>query len=212
MKALNYLVMTAALASFAAAASAQTTMTLLWRQPAGSDYMSSPTTNNCRGMFLNKTLATGGSLLVASRDNSYNGIRRLDPDTGILKTPARVPQSYLTTSTTFIINKVGVNDAGIVYACSLGSSGATESWFRVYRHADEFTTETLAFETRTDSAGLVKRVGDDMDVIGSGNATKIIAAGNGGQYGRRGRARDDKQWADVYTYAVNPLPCATGFR
>ncbi len=154
-------------------------LTLLWKVQADdpqSTYILS-TSNAQRGMFLNPT--AGGSLLVASRDNG-NFVRRLDPATGALKDPAVIPTNgYITAETTFAINKVVVSDDGVIYVMSLGVASGTQN-FRIYRHPNELTAETLVHEVRTDAAGANARIGDDADIIGSGNNTKILVAGASG--------------------------------
>lgn len=160
-------------------ACAQTTMTQSWKVQADdveSSYIISTTLDQCRGMYLNKTVATGGSLLVASRTANAL-IRRLDPETGQLKDPAVMPGGYSGTATTLGLNKVVVTDDGIIYAGSVGQAGASEQHFRIYRHNDEFSGPELVADVRTDNAGLSMRLGDDMDVVGTGNNTKILVSG-----------------------------------
>lgn len=137
-----------------------------------------------RGMYLNKSAATGGSLLVASRANGTS-VRRIDPATGQLKTPATIPNTYIASGATFPINKVVVSADGVIYVMSVALASTTsEQNFRIYRHASELVPETLAFSLRTDNFGATPginvRLGDDADIIGTGNDTKILVAGSGG--------------------------------
>lgn len=169
------------------ASSAQETsapLDLLWKVQADDVPYLLSTSHAARGLYLNHT--AGGSLLLASRDGG-NLVRRLDPATGQLRNPATLPNSTYTGPATFIINKVVVSDDGIIYVTNLSvASTTTELHFTVYRHADEFSEATVAFVVRTDNftnvegTGINRRLGDDVDIIGSGNETKILVAGGSG--------------------------------
>jgi len=179
------LIAAAALGTIATAASAQTTLTQVWKVQAddpASPYLLS-TGDGTRGMFLNTNTLSGGSLLVASRTGG-NFVRRLDPATGALKTPATIPNTnYIATGSTFVINKVLAADDGTIYALSLGVNSAGQR-FRIYRHADEFSEASVPVDIATDSSGTNARLGDDADIISSGTTTKILVAGstNKGMY------------------------------
>lgn len=183
MLKLKNLIAAIALGAIATAASAQTTLTQVWKVQAGSvDYLTS-TSNNTRGMFLNKNVPSGGSLLVASRDVS-NSVRRLDPLTGALKSPATIPNSsYITTGTTFVINKVLAADDGVIYVLGLGTNSSGQH-FRIYRHENELSEASVPVDIPTDATGTNARLGDDADIISSGTTTKILVAGstNRGMY------------------------------
>lgn len=163
-------------------------LSLIWKVDAedtASSYLK-PTGNATRGMYLNTNVVSGGSLLVASRENGI-AVRRIDPATGVLLIPETIPNTYVATATTFAINKVVVNDDGIIYVMSLGTAGtANEQHFRIFRHANESTPETLAYDVRTDNftgnggPGIAARLGDDADITGTGNNTKILVAGASG--------------------------------
>lgn len=161
-------------------------LVLKWKvqadDPANTYLLS--TGDAARGMYLNKSAASGGSLLVASRANG-NSVRRIDPATGELKSPPVIPNTYITTGATFVINKVVVGADGAVYVMNLALASTTgEQHFRIYRHASELVPESLAASVRTDNfgsePGINARLGDDADIIGTGNDTKILVAGSGG--------------------------------
>lgn len=172
----------------AAVAQTSSPLTLQWKVPADdaqSTYILS-SGDATRGMYLNPSVATGGSLLVASRANG-NFVRRLDPATGALKTPAVIPAGYITATTTFPINKVVVSDDGVIYVMSLAVVSTTaEQHFRIYRHATELAPEVLVADVRTDNfagnggPGINARLGDDADITGTGNNIRILVAGSAG--------------------------------
>ncbi len=190
MAPLKHLLSAVIIAGLLPAAVAQTSqpLSLVWKVQADdpqSTYILS-TGDAARGMFLNQNPGTGGSLLVASRHND-TFVRRLDPATGALKDPAVIPNTYNTTGTTFAINKVVVSGDGVIYVMGLGIvNNTSEQHFRIYRHATESTPETLAADIRTDNftgngePGINKRLGDDADISGTGNDTKILVAGLAG--------------------------------
>ncbi len=72
---------------------------------------------------------------------------------------------------TYHLNKVGVADDGVIYACNLN----TANGFKIYRWADEAAVPTLAADTTVAGA---TRYGDAFSVMGQGLDTKIFISGN----------------------------------
>ncbi len=186
---IKYFFSAAILGTLLPSAVAQTTLTLEWKVQADdpqSNYILAGG-DAARSMALNTNPATGGSLLVASRSNG-NFVRRLNPATGVLKDPAVIPNSYISSGSTFVINKVAVSDDGVIYVMNLAAGGSTsaEQHFRIFRHTNESTPQTIAADIRTDNftgnggPGINTRLGDDVDIIGTGNDTKILVAGTPG--------------------------------
>ena len=72
---------------------------------------------------------------------------------------------------TYPLNKVGVADDGVIYACNLN----TASGFKIYRWANESAMATVAADTAVTGA---VRYGDAFNVTGQGMGTKIFISGN----------------------------------
>jgi len=118
--------------------------------------------NNTRGMGYNPVT---DHLLVASRSGGTN-VHVLDANNGdVLGTLDMTGVS----GGTFPINKVVVDDEGVIYVSNLTVAG---TGYKVYRWADESAVPTLAFE-----GDLTGRAGDAMGIYGSGTETVLYASG-----------------------------------
>jgi len=117
-----------------------------------------------RSIALNKVT---NHLLVATRSITHR-IVALNAATG-----DSVGQLDMTgvSGGTYNLNKVGVADDGVIFACNLN----TGSGFKVYRWADESALATVAADTTVVGA---TRFGDAFTVIGQGLDTKIYISGN----------------------------------
>jgi hypothetical protein len=107
-------------------------------------------------------------LLVASRNGGIS-IRVLDAVTG------QEINSLDTTGVSggvFALSAIGAAADGAIYACNLVSPIGASAPFKVYRWPDENSGPTLAYSSTTITAG---RMGDTMDVIGSGLSTMLVA-------------------------------------
>ena len=125
-----------------------------------------------RGMAYNPTT---GNLIVVSRSIAGNGIRILNGTTGV-DVGALNQGSGIISGGTFTTNMVGVADDGAIYVGNLTVSSGSSA-FNIYRWANESATEpTLAYSGPV-LAGA--RVGDSLDVFGSGAETRIaVGYGN----------------------------------
>ncbi len=160
-----------ALAALAMPAMATETMSLIWRlddgQAGAPAWLNAG--NTTRGMDYN---AATGNLLVCDR-TPLDRVRRLNASTGAEVTPEMDGTGY--TAGTVVISKVRVADDGVIYVSNIAASAA--SVFKIYRHETETTASTLALNFG--SPGRNQRIGDDVDIVGSGVGTKIIASGSG---------------------------------
>jgi uncharacterized lipoprotein YddW (UPF0748 family) len=142
----------------------------IWNIQAGSRaYVTTGTTE--RGICLNPV--TGHALLV-SRAGGL-GIYILDADNGAQL--GTMNSSGVTSSATFLLNKIDVADDGVVYAGNLTTSSAS-SPFVIYRWANESAASTIAYSGSPD-AGTTARWGDTFSVSGSGVNTRILISGSG---------------------------------
>jgi len=129
----------------------------------GSTYSFLGTANTERGM------AYGNNQLYLASRNGGSFIRILNATTG-----ADLGALDMTgiSGGTFAINMVGVAADGAIYAANLASPLNGTTPFKVYRWANASAVPTLAFSSTTITAG---RMGDSLDVIGSGTSTRIVA-------------------------------------
>jgi hypothetical protein len=177
-------------ALLAASAQAQVTytpvFTNLWVVSAGT-YPGMPANsgNNCRGIGIDPVTtnvlyfsSTGGTNGVAS----HVGTLAFASGSNYLANLNSTGISGGTVGT----EGVRVSDDGYVYGCNL--SGASNSVFKVYRwpsDTDVTTAPTIVFNSSTVFTGpgittsFTWRVGDYMDLRGSGISTEIVAVGNG---------------------------------
>ena len=131
-----------------------------WADVTNYDFFNND--NNTRGMGYNPIT---DHLLIASRSGGTN-VHIIDANSGaVLGTLDMTGVS----GGTFPINKVVVDDAGVIYVSNLTVAG---TGYKVYRWADESAVPTVAFE-----GDLVGRAGDAMGISGSGTETVIYASG-----------------------------------
>ena len=181
---------TAALALFAATVTqAQTftpTFTNVWVVPAGTFAgMPANNGNNCRGLGISPV--TTNVLYFSSVGGVNNGAGHV----GVLDFANG--SNYLAnlnglgiSGGTVLTEGVRVADDGAVYGCNL--SGASNSTFRIYRwpsETDTVTAPTIAyistnqFFTPPSTNSFQWRIGDYMDLRGSGANTEIVVVGAG---------------------------------
>lgn len=142
-----------------------------WLAPAEGGISYLGTGNNERGLAYNSGT---GNLVLVSRSGGLN-IKLLDgatgADNGFLD-----QGTGIITGGTFAASMVGVGGDGAIYVGNLTVSSSTSA-FKVYSWANEAATPTVAYSG--DPIGGVGRFGDNLDVIGSGSATRIaVGAGN----------------------------------
>jgi len=117
-----------------------------------------------------------GNLVLVSRSSAGNGIRILNGTTGA-DIGALNQGSGLITGGTFTTNMVGIGNDGAVYVANLQTAADTAA-FKIYRWADSQAStlpSTLFSSTVSGYSGGVPRLGDSLDVFGSGANTKIVA-------------------------------------
>lgn len=159
-----------------------------WRAPnvvltgdaAGSDSLSAGTynylqTNNLeRGMAYNPVT---GNLILVSRSSAGQGIRILDGQTGVDKGPLSFGSGVISGGT-FTTSTVAVADDGAIYVANL-TANYTNSAYKIYRWTNESSTPTTFYSGTMTNAnsgfGGTPRLGDDLDVIGSGANTTLVA-------------------------------------
>ncbi len=119
-----------------------------------------------------------GNLILVSRSASGNGIRVLNGTTGA-DVGALNQGSGIITGGTFVTSAVGVGDDGQIYVANLQTNASTGA-FKVYQWTDEsaaapntYFNSTLAGFTGT------PRLGDSLDVTGSGASTRVVAGASG---------------------------------
>ena len=162
------------------------TFTNIWVVPAGT-YAGMPanTANNCRGVAIDTVTtnvlyfssiggANGGASHVGTLDflNGSNFLANLN-GTGI-------------SGGTVGTEGVRVADDGSVYGCNL--SGASNSTFKIYKWPSDTDTVTAPsivylstnqFFNPPSTNSFQWRIGDYMDLRGSGASTEIVVVGNG---------------------------------
>ncbi|MBN2355721.1 DUF4623 domain-containing protein, partial [candidate division KSB1 bacterium] len=146
-------------------AAVDTTKTAMWKinwDEADQNFIKKD--DMTRSFALNKTT---NHLLVATRTLGHR-IVVLDAATG-----DSLGQLDMTgvLGGTYHLNKVGVADDGVIYACNLNVGNG----FKIYRWADESAAPTVAADTTVAGA---TRYGDAFTVIGEGLNTKIYISGN----------------------------------
>ncbi|MFN4241648.1 MAG: DUF4623 domain-containing protein [Tepidisphaerales bacterium] len=153
-----------------------------WRAPLESlvgDVVAGPypylgTGNNERGIAYNPVT---GNLILVSR-NGGNNIRILDGLTGVDKGALNLGTGIVTGGT-LTINMVGVADDGAIYVANLVTNVGSAP-LRVYKWDNETVAAPSVFfsNTMTGFAG-TPRLGDSLDVTGSGANTRVVAGGSG---------------------------------
>lgn len=151
----------------------------------GSTYTALGTSNNERGMAYNP--ATGNIIFVSrnsTNSTSSTRIRVLNGTTGVDQGSLSEGVSVIAGGT-FVMSTVGVADDGAIYIANLTADARTSN-FKVYRWANEGAQPTTHYAGGvgfTSTSGTpAPRLGDTLDVTGSGANTKIVAgfAGTGG--------------------------------
>lgn len=124
--------------------------------------------NNQRGLAYNPV--SGNVLLVSRTGGTF--VQKFDGVTGADNGTLDVTG---VSGGTFALNAIGVAGDGAIYAANLttNSTGAT-SPYKIYRWDDESAVPSVAFSGGTVAA----RLGDTLDVIGSGSNTRIVAGHN----------------------------------
>jgi len=148
-----------------AASLVDSTSTPVWKvsvDDAGQSWLKKDLT--VRSMALNKVT---NHLLVASR-TAGTRVVVLHAATG-----DSVGQLIMTgvSGGTYPLNKVGVTDDGVIYACNLN----TGNGLKIYRWADESAAPVVAADTTITGA---TRYGDAFAVTGTGVNTRIYISGN----------------------------------
>jgi uncharacterized lipoprotein YddW (UPF0748 family) len=149
-------------------------LTNIWNIQAGS--RSNVTTGNTeRGICINPSTS---HVLLVSRSAQIAGnlgVFVLNADTG--SQLGTMSTSGISGTATFLLNKIGATDDGVIYGANLTTASDT-SPFIIYRWANEGATPTVAYSGAPDG-GTTLRWGDSFSVIGSGVNTKIIVSGSG---------------------------------
>ncbi|MBM4161981.1 MAG: hypothetical protein FJ217_12905 [Ignavibacteria bacterium] len=79
------------------------------------------------------------------------------------------------------LNKIDIDDEGVIYGCNLVTGVAADTVFKLYRWQNQTVGPTVAFEAASglrSSSGSLMRLGDAFDVAGSGAGTVIYVSGN----------------------------------
>ena len=124
-----------------------------------------------RGLAFN---ASSGNLILVSRSTAGNGIRVLNgvtgADAGFLN-----QGSGVITGGTFTTSTVGVADDGAIYVANLQTNAGTGA-FKVYQWINEAAAAPTTYFGAT-IAGFAgtPRLGDSLDVVGTGAGTTIVA-------------------------------------
>ncbi|MGL4513436.1 MAG: PEP-CTERM sorting domain-containing protein [Lacipirellulaceae bacterium] len=145
----------------------------------GSNYNYLQVGNLERGMAYNPST---GKLVLVSRNSAGNGIRLLDgatgADVGFLSQNLSGNPSVVTGGT-FASNSVGVAASGEVYVANLVSPATAA--YKVYRWSTEAQgAPDVVFNAVVGGWGAgTPRLGDNIDVVGSGASTKIVAGASG---------------------------------
>ena len=140
-----------------------------WFAPGEGGYTYLGTGSNERG------LAYGGNghLYLVSRTGG-NNIRVLDAYTG-LDLGALNLGTGIVSGGLYPVSTVGVGGDGAIYVANMTTAAPANGNYRVYSWANESATPTVAY-SGAPLAGA--RIGDSLDVIGSGSATRLAAGFN----------------------------------
>jgi hypothetical protein len=136
-----------------------------WLAPGDRTYLTTDSTQ--RGLAYNRVT---GNLLVVNRSGSVS-VNVLSGATGANVGTLQIA-SFMTGpgSGIFPINMIAAADDGAIYACNLADNSTAQ--FRIYQWENESASPTLGFNNDFSNA---PRVGDTLDVRGSGNDTRILA-------------------------------------
>lgn len=169
----------------------------------GSNYNYLGTGNLERGLAYNSTT---GNLVLVSRSAAGNGIRLLSGVTGA-DIGAINQGSGVITGGTFAINMAAVAEDGAIFVGNLQTSAATAA-YKVYRWGAETDASPTTFFGNTVSGFTgTPRLGDTLDVIGSGPNTTLVS----GVSGAIGYAIINASGATALTLGAAP-PDAGDFR
>jgi hypothetical protein len=119
-------------------------------------------------LLVSRSAATG-----ATAPNG-GGIAVLNGTNGLYITQLTYPS--IISGSTYAVNMVGTSDDGVIYVCSLATSGSQP--FNIYRWQNESATPTVAFSGNPTAPTGTPRWGDSFAVRGAGIGTQILAAGN----------------------------------
>jgi hypothetical protein len=126
--------------------------------------------NAQRGMAINPT---NGNVLLVSRTGGTN-LQVISGADGADLRKLNTSADLLTGGGIFVLNMIGGADDGAVYACNLSASGSD---FTIYRwQADDSGTSDPEIVYGPGDPGVGGRIGDTLDVRGSGKETQILAA------------------------------------
>jgi hypothetical protein len=131
------------------------------------------TANLERGMAYNKVT---NSVYVVTRNSAGTGVKIVDGTTGALKSLAGNNGNLFAPSSgfaggTFVANMIAATDTGEIFMGNLAGGAGN---FRIYRWSSENDTAPGAFDVAVTS-----RIGDSLDVTGTGSNVSIIAGGTG---------------------------------
>jgi hypothetical protein len=168
-----------AMAPSAHAQTSQYTLQPAWVLPPEVPYDWVSTNDRHRGLAFN---LVSGNLLTTSRYPETNAaVYVLNAANGTLSGTMSV--TGVKTDINFPLNKIGVAEDGVIYACNLAVDSAVvvpagnNGPFRLYRWANESAQPTLAYEgdpSEANEAAANRRFGDSMAVRGSGVNTEIL--------------------------------------
>jgi hypothetical protein len=136
-----------------------------WLAPGDRTYLTTDTTQ--RGLAFNPKT---GHLLIVNRSGSVS-VPILDGTTGA--NLGSVPLSSTVTTPNyglFPLNMIGVADDGAIYAANLAVT--TSAPLRIYRWQNESSAPSMDYASDPTING--GRIGDTLDVRGSGNDTQIL--------------------------------------
>jgi hypothetical protein len=167
-----------------------------WVQPLGTTAAPLSTGGTGRGMAYN---AATGNLYVVDRTvvqgGTPNNVWILNGSTGAVQTGINngvfaLPSTGVTnpvTGGTFLINKIGVSDDGKIYLTNLNTAVGAASPGKIHKWNNEASAIGSTGPDALISLGTPNgmRLGDTLDVIGSGNNTRLdtgfnLAAGPAG--------------------------------
>lgn len=169
-------------------AQAQTTHYVLepaWSITPQEPYPWVSTNDRHRGLDFNP--ATGNLVTTSRYPETNAAVYVLSSVTGALLSTLSV--SNVKTDINFPLNKVGVADDGVIFACSLvvdsavPTPGGNNGPFRLYRWANETAVPSLVYEgdpSSNDPDASNRRFGDSLAVRGAGLNTEIVVGTRAG--------------------------------
>ena len=119
-----------------------------------------------------------GNLILVSRSAAGNGIRILNGQTGV-DVGSLAQGSGIISGGTFTTNAVAVANDGAIYVSNLTTNASVAaSAFKVYQWTSEAASAPTTFSSSA-IAGFTgtPRLGDSLDVTGSGAGTTLVAGG-----------------------------------